>query len=315
MEEVEQETELSEKNLINNHDSISPSFSYDGYEILHDEAMDKISVNIHYGDCEEAFNANSCESTVKNIETSEKKMKISLSQEQLKLKNEPKNFLNVPMSTRKSRIKLETVPDSQILRMIESKAETSGAFSVNRIITLTPTKIQAHEDLKDVVYAVPRCRPKKEENEIEISSGALPPLKSVATAQTSSSTSELNKSFKYPLSFYCKICNNILSDPRTLDCLHSFCIQCLAKLDASNNLQNNQFWRQISEHSDSSCKFSCKIIQWRSDNCLYLQFKHRRDPAWSRKVLIRQSSRSPEALKAGNFTRTKQVSELALNGD
>jgi hypothetical protein len=59
----------------------------------------------------------------------------------------------------------------------------------------------------------------------------------------------LNNSTKFPKSFYCKICNNLLNDPRILDCLHSFCVQCLVKLDATRNLENNQFWRKISDTS------------------------------------------------------------------
>lgn len=252
-------------------DSISHSFSYDGYEQLHDEAMDKISVSILYSEGEEKGNSRRNSTN----DSSEKKLKISLSQEQLRLHCGSKNLLSVPKSSRKARSASFSSVDmreaTEVLTtrfpvpiMVESKSsESSSASIVSKIITVTPPSITSSgADMTDeIIYAVPRKSSlrspwllRKAENEIKTSSASSSPLKSVATAQTSS-TAELNRNFKYPLAFYCTICNNVLNDPRLLDCLHSFCVQCLARLDASNDLQNNQFWRKISEHSDSSCEF------------------------------------------------------------
>ena len=91
---------------------------------------------------------------------------------------------------------------------------------------------------------------------IKTSSASSPsPSKSVCSMA-------VDGNFKYPLAFYCKICNKPFNDPRILDCLHTFCCQCLAQIDASNNLQNNQFWRKASD--SSSCMYTqnlhCKAI-------------------------------------------------------
>lgn len=218
-------------------ETVPHSFSYDGYEVLHDEEMDKISVSILYSDCDEMSMRNSQNNLATRSDNNEKKMKISLSQEQLKLNLNNKNFLSVPTSgTRKIR-------SPSFSSVIETE--------VDRNISI-PLKIATNSGIDDeIIYAIPRRLVSTEENEIKTSSASLSPWKSVSTVQTSS---EVKHDYKYPLSYYCNICNNTLSDPRTLDCLHSFCMQCLARLDATNDLQNNQFWRKISERSDNSCK-------------------------------------------------------------
>lgn len=244
-----------------NRDPVSHSFSYDGYEQLHDEVMDSISVSIQYSDYEETLSRTSQNNLQSEI--IEKKMKISLSQEQLRLNVDPKNFLAVPASSRKfksatfstadkrdGKKSVKIVPKTLIEPKLAKGNETTSQLN---LVTATPPSRKVKENCDEVLYAVPRRHPPKEGKEITTSSASLSPWKSVVTVQTSStSTAQPDKSFKYPLSFYCKLCNNILSDPRTLDCLHSFCMQCLARLDASNDLQNNQFWRKISERSESS---------------------------------------------------------------
>lgn len=250
----------SEEEKVEHHrGSISHSFSYDGYELLHDEAMDKISVSIHFNDHEEIADGSSRESFAKMSKNHEKKMKISLSQEQLRLNCGSKNFLSVPRSSRtncSASFSIEDEKSVQVPLVIESNTtkDSESSSNANKVISLTPPRITTNEVVDDeIIYAVPRKNSSpslsvKEENEAKTSSASPSPSKSVATAQTSA----FNRDFKFPLSLYCKICSNVLSDPRTLDCLHSFCVQCLARLDASNDLQNNQFWRKISEHSDLS---------------------------------------------------------------
>lgn len=255
--------EASSKLILENpehHQSlISPSFSFDGYERLHEEAMDKISVSVHYSDNEEAFDSTLRENLANFDEKIEKKMKISLSQEQLKLNCNTKNFLSVPTRGKQTRSASFSLAEKKSVKIdpIIVTPSTPEASSLNETSTFNTQQIAVNDGFDDgIIYAVPRRHSPKEENEIKISSASSLPSKSVAVAPTLSS--ELNKSFKYPLSFYCKLCNNLLNDPRTLDCLHSFCVQCLARLDASNDLQNNQFWRKISEHSDASCEFTAK---------------------------------------------------------
>lgn len=249
--------ERAHENLLNSKDSISPSFSYDGYEQLHDEAMDKISVSLRNSD--EAFEESSRNNLTQITQNCEKKMKISLSQEQLKLKSGNRNFLSVPKTvTKKARSAsfffLKRDEGESFKDEFQSQKSFESSSSENQTLSVTLPKIKTinASDDDEVIYAVPNVCSKKKEKEIATSRDGLVSSNSVVT---SSAVVASNKSFKYPLSFYCKICNNVLSDPRTLDCLHSFCLECLAKLDASTDLQNNQFWRKISEHSESSCEF------------------------------------------------------------
>lgn len=248
-------SEVNEDKLEDHQESLPHSNSCDGYERLYDEAMEKISVSIHYSDYEEAFCGNSRNNLTKASENHEKKMKISLSQEQLRL-NSGKNFLSVPKITKKSAsFSTSDKKDGRKIVKIDLKtaaevAQSSDNLSVNQNIIVTPVKNTSDgSKFDEIIYAVPRknsTRVSRKESAMKTSSASLSPSKIVTTAQTSA----LN--FKYPLSFYCKLCNNVVNDPRTLDCLHSFCVQCLARLDVTNDLQNNQFWRKISD-SSSEC--------------------------------------------------------------
>ena len=242
--------------LEDHQDSLSHSYSCDGYERLHDEAMDKISVSIHYSDLEETLSGNSRNSLTKASENQEKKMKISLSQEQLRLKN----FLSVPKITKNSAsfsacdekdgrnlVKIDLKAPDESPKIIKSSVCSSASQNITVMTAKTKSDGGGYDE---IIYAVPRKNSTRVLRREITSSASSSPSKSVTIAQTSSAFA-LDGIFKYPLSFYCKICNNILNDPRTLDCLHSFCVQCLARLDVTNDLQNNQFWRKI---SDSSCE-------------------------------------------------------------
>lgn len=268
--------EKSENKKLESHrESVSYSNSCDGYERLHDEAMDKISVSI-YSDDEAFSRRNSRNSLTKANENHEKKMKISLSQEQLRLNGSGKNFLSVPKITRKSASfsaadkpqdggKMMKIDSKNLIAMESKIVKSSDNLSVNQVITVTPPIITTNDDeIDEIIYAVPRKNstlqmPHSSRKEIRTSSASSTSSKSVTIAQTSPSTIEIDRNFKYPLFFYCKICNSVLNDPRTLDCLHTFCLQCLARLDVTNDLQNNQFWRKI---SDSSCE-SREVFGWR----------------------------------------------------
>jgi hypothetical protein len=252
---------------------------YDGYERLHDEAMDNISVSIH-SDCSniDRLLLNSMRNSKSNFTLTdgenreEKKMKISLSQEQLKLNVNNKNFLTVPVKAKKYRVasfssehcKSENIFTPQVNGLSISKdllriTRDNGV----RMEQNVEEKLTSYDDvivcenINEIIYAVPQ---KQNLPSIKTSSASslLPPSISFASATTS--TSNINViggtvvDMKYSSTFYCKICNNILNDPRILNCLHSFCCSCLAQLDASNNLQSNEFWRKMSD--SSSCMYN-----------------------------------------------------------
>lgn len=219
-------------------------FPSDGYEQLHDEEMDQISVSVH-SDCDGIFSKHSQINLVGDT-----KMKISLSQEQLKLYSSGdgggssnKNFLTVPMNTKKTRSLSFSSPSEDILRISQQLKEKK---------ILQPMSSAMHGSVNEIIYAVPQ-KPKKITSAIHIDDEIIQPS-SVAT------TTSPEVKFKYPLMFYCKLCNDILKDPRTLNCLHTFCCQCLSQMDVTNNLQNNQFWRKISDSSSGRDKFNFMMI-------------------------------------------------------
>jgi hypothetical protein len=208
-------------------------FPNDGYERLHDEAMDQISVSIHsdYDEIVQKVNLGG-----------ETKMKISLSQEQLKI-NSNRNFLTVPMNKKKTRSLSFSIANAECV-----KNPLKISQDLQRIEQLSPSTSSRSQSTSEIIYAVPKKPLKVSSAPLHDDDDAILPLNASPEVK-----------FKYPLMFYCKICNNILNDPRTLNCLHTFCCGCLARLDASNDLQNNQFWRKISDSS------SCMYIEGRAN--------------------------------------------------
>lgn len=269
MEMVKSDIELEEEN----------AFSYDGYERLHDEAMDKISVNILYSENEGDENyfseLSTTNSTLKGLlkkqeNNEKKKIKISLSQEQIKSTNTKylSNILSVPVSVKKHRSASFAVGDRQSVGLFSSPAIQSGKLvpgsnpisslqisemedvmndkiliandsklSSKQMITLTPA-------VDEIVYDVPRTNSSqptqlfmKVGNNIKTTSQTFnSPRLSMETV------SSYNIQLKFPNTFYCKMCSNILNDPRVLNCLHSFCFKCLANFDASLSFQSNPYW-------------------------------------------------------------------------
>jgi hypothetical protein len=228
-----------------NVEEFSFSNNDDGYERLHDEEMDQISVSVH-SDCEGIFAKCSQTNLIENG-----KMKISLSQEQLKLNSIKTNFLTVPTTSKKAR--------SLSFSVGSIKTPNSESISYD-MLKIEP--IPSSSSVSEIIYAVPQ-KPKKVSIDDEC----------MIETMTAPSTPEVT--FRHPLKFYCKICNNIFNDPRTLNCLHSFCCQCLAQLDAANNLQNNQFWRKISDVSSELfhlVAIMIYLIQFKSSRSI--TFKH-----------------------------------------
>lgn len=51
--------------------------------------------------------------------------------------------------------------------------------------------------------------------------------------------------------FKCGICKMPFTDPRVLDCLHSFCLQCLLEADSQKNSNSAYFWQKFGENSNN----------------------------------------------------------------
>ncbi len=197
-------------------------FFSDGYERLYDETMDE---SVHK-ECEKTLESEFHNGLIRGIE-----MKISLSQEQLKL-NCNKNFLTVPANTKKKRSLSFSIENSTCVERLAKEISLNSENSQIR-----------SQSVNEIVYSVPKKPQKVSSAALHDDDDAILPL---------SPSPEVN--IKYPLMFYCKMCNNILNDPRTLNCLHTFCLECLCSLDTSNESQHNQSWGKISD--SSSCRFN-----------------------------------------------------------
>jgi hypothetical protein len=242
--------------LKSDEESMKNSLSVDGYERLHDEAMDKASISIHFSDCDDIFENSRANSVIFN---DVKKIKISLSQEQMRLNSEKdKNFLSVPKASSFHKLRSPTtfsicenkIEDFNSSQILSEKSDDSVSYQkIFHHNTNIPNHSIQHDEF---YYAIPNKPSTSKSNEIQS-------LSNIVTKEIHSFEFPSN-SMNLPSSFYCKICNNILTDPRILDCLHTFCVLCLSKLDASSNLENNQFWRKI---SDTSSEYTFqKIIKF-----------------------------------------------------
>lgn len=281
LEETEEEMEVIKSDI----DLEEDAFSYDGYERLHDEAMDKISVNILYSENEgdeNYFSELSNNSTLKGLlkkqeNNDKKKIKISLSQEQIKPTNSKYlNLLSVPVNVKKHRSASFAVGDRQTVGLFSSPAiqnsklipgsnpitslemseidvmndkiliPNDSKLSSKQMITLTPA-------VDEIVYDVPRTNNSlssqlfmKVNNNIKTTS-----LASNSPRLSMETVSSYNINLKFPNTFYCKMCSNILNDPRVLNCLHSFCFKCLANFDASMSFQSNPYWTKAGDITDA----------------------------------------------------------------
>lgn len=89
-----------------------------------------------------------------------------------------------------------------------------------------------------------------------------PPPTSNTTLQNSGISRFLESKYK------CHVCKNVISDPRVLECLHSFCCNCLIELEAIEYGTVNQFWSKPtdeSEHDWPSFSHSGSVVS--HDNC------------------------------------------------
>lgn len=66
-----------------------------------------------------------------------------------------------------------------------------------------------------------------------------PPLTMTHSMDTALETKRLTDvRLQLPDRFKCSICMNVLNDPRVLDCLHTFCLECLYSIENSNQLKS-----------------------------------------------------------------------------
>lgn len=76
-----------------------------------------------------------------------------------------------------------------------------------------------------------------EQQELTLSSLPLPMAQSMDTAFDSGRYRDIRSTLADK--FKCGICLHALSDPRVLDCLHTFCLECLYGIENNNNSNNN----------------------------------------------------------------------------
>lgn len=204
-----------------------------------------------------------------------KKIKVSLSQDQIKSNMKQTNDVTrirsnsftldrKAMSIYFPKVKhnlIPTVITQDIFEEVDSPKEEvkeveNKILIVPRIeepVNFTPK----HQTLKPVASSVSKLS--VQNPDIRTSFTSLASGVSGVLSGISVESSTPFKPFKYPEELQCKICLNLLKDPRILDCLHSFCLQCLIDMDSFNGHGPNH-WRNVS--GDVSEFEFCKLTKY-----------------------------------------------------
>lgn len=190
-----------------------------------------------------------------------KKIKVSLSQEQIKsnmrqtdVKKARSRSFSVdrkPMSIyfpQAAKIKHNLVPTVITQDIFEEDSPKVDVKVDNRILIVPRIEEPKpkNQTLKPMASSVSRLsvlNPNIRTSHTSLASGISGVLSAVSIDIPTLNTSF--KPFKYPEELQCKICLNLLKDPRILDCLHSFCLQCLIDMDSFNSHGSNH-WRNLS---------------------------------------------------------------------
>lgn len=196
---------------------------------------------------------NLCESAIITVQRKEQitthfgpfptknKIKVSLSQEQI-VNGVNNNFRSDIKRSQSINIQKTTILSSQYLQRDRS---LNLSYRSGLRTSMIPIKIR--EPLK--ICAPPSTMTGKGNqsklirgmsvtNEREIfNSLPLPLTQSMDTALDSGRFLDIRSSL--PDKYKCGICMHSLSDPRVLDCLHTFCLECLYNIENTNNIREN----------------------------------------------------------------------------
>lgn len=96
------------------------------------------------------------------------------------------------------------------------------------------------------------------------------------------------------------MCKNAISDPRVLDCLHSFCCNCLIQLDTIKYGTVNQFWSKPTDESENdwpSFSHSGSVV---SHDCNTEDINNRMSISSNKSIVSRRKSLSTKSVKGRN---------------
>lgn len=211
--------------------------------------------------------------------TTKNKIKVSLSQEQI---------LN---QTNRFRPNIQRSQSINIQKLVSPNEIIRSEYNLNRRNSIRPSLIPVK--IKESKLRALTIGPNKNQNikesqqsksvrklsdpferrnyvsqqEASLSSLPLP----MAQSADPSLCLEKNRSAHTDLldKFKCGICLNVLSDSRVLDCLHTFCLQCLFKIETTNQskattnklnstMRSNSFESKKSDMSSSNCSDESK---------------------------------------------------------
>lgn len=175
----------------------------------------------------------------------ENKIKVSLSQEQM-VNGVNNNFRSDIQRSQSINIQKTTILSRQYLQRDRS---LNSSYRSGLRTSMIPIKIR--EPLK--ICAPPNAitgegnqseltRGMSVTNEREIlNSLSLPLTQSMDTALDSGRFLDIRDTIRssLPVKYKCSICMHLLSDPRVLDCLHTFCLECLHNIENTNNIRGN----------------------------------------------------------------------------
>lgn len=190
------------------------------------------------------------------------KIKVSLSQEQI-----VNRFNNIRAEiTRSQSINIERsceiprnghrkfVKRQSSLKpsLIPVKMDVGDAHFTNKKLELSSPQQSGSMIPRKISMPSNEKRKFTSQQELKVNSPVLPMTHSMDAAFEARRMSDVRNML--PERFKCGICLNVLNDPRVLDCLHTFCLECLHKIENTN--QNKSVSHKVnvptnSEHNES----------------------------------------------------------------
>lgn len=202
--------------------------------------------------------------------TTKKRIKVSLSQEQIL--NQTNRFR--PKIPRSQSINIQKLVSPN--EIIKSELILSRRNSIRpslipvkikdsklRALTMSPNKDQNAKECQRFKSTRKLSGPFEKRNYVSQQEASLSSLPHLFFKTNRSAFAELLDKFK------CGICLNVLNDPRVLDCLHTFCLRCLFKIDnlklakttinkLNPKLRSNSCEGKKSDMSSSNCSDESK---------------------------------------------------------
>lgn len=202
--------------------------------------------------------------------TTRNKIKVSLSQEQIL--NQSNRFRSTIKRSQSTNIQKSLVSPSGAVGLNRGNSIRPSLIPVKikeqpklRAITLTPNNDSNGKEIQKYRPVRKLSAPFERRNYISPQESALSSLPLTMSQSLDPTVQPSKNTFNGMLDkFKCGICLNVLSDSRVLDCLHTFCLECLYSIENTNQLKTTPNRLNPSMQSNS---FESNKLDMSSSNC------------------------------------------------